>query len=432
MKKIIFGLCLLLLISSCTKSNEQEDILLASNLKKEALPLKDTLTSRQDFIEALDYLAFYQIKETVYFKVEAEYAKKINNIYQEFQEAYQAADLADVYPVNIDEKKYESAKLVGIKYSLTKDLATIKASKEYSDKIVKNYDYETHESKGFSLPIETKEKISCFNSEQLYYLAMHNYQPVPQKGSIAEDLYAKAKEIIFTHVKETDSDFLKIKKIYDYLTTEIHYDKETANSSDPTLAKRQAYYLEGVFLNKAAVCDGKSKAYALLLNMLGIPCLRTTGLSYKGDHAWNIIKYQDKWYLSCSTIAQKNYVEQIGIVMNDYQTLLFSLADFGPMKWSYVPQKNLDIYAKLANEPLAIYKLLGNNELNFEVRSTAEVSALLATLNSRFVKDSKIEIKYLGEESKRFEERLKKLLKDDKDIMILKVSRGDTIYQFLR
>ncbi len=70
------------------------------------------------------------------------------------------------------------------------------------------------------------------------------------------------------------------------------------------------YYLEGVFLSKKAVCDGKSKAFVLMASIAGIKSVRATGTAQSsgsspaGGHAWNKILIENDgdlhWYV-CDT-----------------------------------------------------------------------------------------------------------------------------------
>lgn len=83
----------------------------------------------------------------------------------------------------------------------------------------------------------------------------------------------------------------------------MSYDFEATETTDISRAtKIGAYYLEGVLGEgePKAVCDGMSKAYSLLMNMLGIPCVRVAGTAYSGGawggHAWNKVKLPGGWY----------------------------------------------------------------------------------------------------------------------------------------
>lgn len=60
------------------------------------------------------------------------------------------------------------------------------------------------------------------------------------------------------------------------------------------------WYLEGMFLqNGQAVCDGISKAFALLCGIENIDCYKANGYAYgnsKEGHAWNKVKLGENWY----------------------------------------------------------------------------------------------------------------------------------------
>lgn len=95
----------------------------------------------------------------------------------------------------------------------------------------------------------------------------------------------------------------KAHAVYDWIMWRVSYDFEATETTDISRAtKIGAYYLEGVLGEGApkAVCDGMSKAYSLLMNMLGIPCVRVAGTAYSGGawggHAWNKVKLPGGWY----------------------------------------------------------------------------------------------------------------------------------------
>lgn len=52
----------------------------------------------------------------------------------------------------------------------------------------------------------------------------------------------------------------------------------------------------GCLLYNRAVCSGISEAYALLLSSAGVECKCIYGVSYKMQHAWNIVKINGQWY----------------------------------------------------------------------------------------------------------------------------------------
>lgn len=57
--------------------------------------------------------------------------------------------------------------------------------------------------------------------------------------------------------------------------------------------------IEGVLLNKKAVCEGIAKAVKFLLNKKSIECEVVTGYTKQEDgvrHAWNVVKVDGLWY----------------------------------------------------------------------------------------------------------------------------------------
>lgn len=260
--------------------------------------------SLEEFAYALDYLAFYGISDKVYVTFTPEYQTEFYNPYQVFQKAYTSADLADVFACQMDDTDWSSQHTVAVKYSISRDMASEAPEVVTDTPVVPSFDYRENKGGNFQIPLladQEKKAIPCQSGEQLYYLAMNGYRPEPEEGSMAEKLYTETEKVLQSILEDDMTDFQKIKAVYDWLTTRVVYDSDTAYSLDTYLVKKQAYYLEGVFLDRCAVCDGKAKAYALMLNMLEIPCYRDTGTSEDGDHAWNMVQLNGKWYISCTT-----------------------------------------------------------------------------------------------------------------------------------
>lgn len=127
-------------------------------------------------------------------------------------------------------------------------------------------------------------------TEQLYWAVENKVTPLPVVGSRAERIYNEAKETILSIVSDEMTDFEKALSIFDWICINTVYDHTTyAESVYPTMCA--CYYLEGVFDNGVAVCDGFSKAFSLMCNMLDIDAIRITGEADPGDgvggHAWN-------------------------------------------------------------------------------------------------------------------------------------------------
>ena len=280
-------------------------------------------------IYALDYLAFCQIDKKVSFYIDNNYSKTFYNIYQEFSKAQEQVQIADVYPSFINYSLYVDYKVITINV-VPQQIATKSNSKLEASKIYE-IDYQK-ESSDHQIPLEKSnlKEIEVETSQQLYYVVENKYKPILKKNSIAEKIYSTAKDILNSIIDDTMNEYQKAKQIYNYICSEISYDYITSGESTYNLNENQAYFLEGVFLNQNAVCDGKSKAYSLLCNMENIDNVRVTAINdkYQG-HAYNYIKIFDKWYLSCTTfgshrmeLKENEYyiVPSLNMFLTNYQT----------------------------------------------------------------------------------------------------------------
>lgn len=161
-----------------------------------------------------------------------------------------------------------------------------------------------------SFPIDDNYPVSVYSSEELYYVAEKGFRPVPETGSPAADIYDSARKVLMDIIPPEylplDPDAFAAQKahaVYDWIMWRVSYDFEATETTDISRAtKIGAYYLEDVLGEgePKAVCDGMSKAYSLLMNMLGIPCVRVAGTAYSGGawggHAWNKVKLPGGWY----------------------------------------------------------------------------------------------------------------------------------------
>ena len=96
------------------------------------------------------------------------------------------------------------------------------------------------------------------------------------------------------------TDVEKVAAIYDWIVNEVDYDYKVASlGTGSGTSGYNAFYLEGVFDDHRAVCDGKSKAFALLCGMENIKAVRVSGYANSNiaavpdsekaayGHAWN-------------------------------------------------------------------------------------------------------------------------------------------------
>lgn len=133
-------------------------------------------------------------------------------------------------------------------------------------------------------------------SEQLYWAIENKITPVFENNtSRAYTIYNKAKSVLREIISDEMSDYEKALSIFDWICINTEYDYTdystyTGNISNyPT--KLPCFYLEGVFQTGYSVCDGFSKSFSLMCNMLGIDAIRIVGNAKTaggtGGHAWN-------------------------------------------------------------------------------------------------------------------------------------------------
>lgn len=263
---------------------------------------------------------------------------------------------------------------------LNKLLATKSNSKLEASKIYE-IDYQK-ESSDHQIPLEKSnlKEIEVETSQQLYYVVENKYKPILKKNSIAEKIYSTAKDILNSIIDDTMNEYQKAKQIYNYICSEISYDYITSGESTYNLNENQAYFLEGVFLNQNAVCDGKSKAYSLLCNMENIDNVRVTAINdkYQG-HAYNYIKIFDKWYLSCTTfgshrmeLKENEYyiVPSLNMFLTNYQTPYAS-------NWGYDSKMHEDIKEKIESQSNFELSIIDNLNSFKEIIESYHLNSLL-------------------------------------------------------
>ena len=89
------------------------------------------------------------------------------------------------------------------------------------------------------------------------------------------------------------SDYKKVQWAYNYICSHVSYDY-THLDDDSYLLKYSAY---AALVKHTAVCQGYSNLFYLMLQRLGIDSRIITGISDGEEHAWNIVRLGDKYYL---------------------------------------------------------------------------------------------------------------------------------------
>lgn len=116
-----------------------------------------------------------------------------------------------------------------------------------------------------------------------------------------------------------DSDYEKVKFIYEQVIDSVSYDYVTT-------AKKENQLITSAMLKGKSVCAGYTKMYTYLLQKAGIPCMMLSGKADNQSHAWDVVKVDGKWYYSDVTwgdMENKNsdYVTDI----EDYTSHIYML-----------------------------------------------------------------------------------------------------------
>ena len=171
------------------------------------------------------------------------------------------------------------------------------------------------------------DSLYSFNvttTDQLHYALERGAKPIIKEGTNAEIVYEKAKDVLREIVNDDMNDLQKVKAIHDWLVMNVVYDNDLLNMvyvGSNTLKKYNGFYLEGVFLDNKAVCEGISKAFTVLCNIEGIPCVSVEGIqTYNPNgagHAWNKVYIDGIWYIADATSDGT-------IIGNEYEVLSYN------------------------------------------------------------------------------------------------------------
>ena len=84
---------------------------------------------------------------------------------------------------------------------------------------------------------------------------------------------------------------------HDWIIRNTVYACYLADGSTPLAGSEHGFNIDGVFLRGSAVCEGYSKALALLCDLAGIPNVIVYGVAAGEKHSWNLIYLYGHWYL---------------------------------------------------------------------------------------------------------------------------------------
>ena len=137
---------------------------------------------------------------------------------------------------------------------------------------------------------------------------------------------------------EKKDDFYAALLAHDLIIRNIDYSRDSSGTPETGV---WAHTIAGVFTGDGAVCEGYSKAFEYILDLAGIPNIYITGTGGNEAHAWNAVKYNDKWYLCDITWDDPNEKTEAGFLDSDYTYFFMPVSVFSK---KHTPSKDPEDY----------------------------------------------------------------------------------------
>lgn len=93
-------------------------------------------------------------------------------------------------------------------------------------------------------------------------------------------------------------DYARARYVYEYLVNTITYDHDAYNNLGALPSDEQGQTVVDALLEHSCVCAGYSRAFQLIMQDMGYPCVCVSGEIYEnGDaHSWNLVQLDGEWY----------------------------------------------------------------------------------------------------------------------------------------
>lgn len=128
-----------------------------------------------------------------------------------------------------------------------------------------------------------------------------------------------------------DTDYDKVKYIYELLSTNTEYVEEAENSQN----------IISVFLNRQTVCQGYACAVQYLMKQLGIKCVIVSGTALGDAHAWNLFQMDGEYYYMDVTWGRGRYTQNAAEkFFVDYKYMAMTTEE---MLRSHIPNQELPL-----------------------------------------------------------------------------------------
>lgn len=132
----------------------------------------------------------------------------------------------------------------------------------------------------------------------LSFLGKYDYDE--EECSRREALISQEADRILSGLSAMETDFDKIKYIFDTLVNETEYVADSADNQN----------ICSVFIGHESTCQGYAKATQYLLEKAGIQTTFVSGSVAEGSHAWNLVMADGAWYYLDTTWGDVDYQTQ--------------------------------------------------------------------------------------------------------------------------
>lgn len=123
-----------------------------------------------------------------------------------------------------------------------------------------------------------------------------------------EERLSKEIDLVLEHLDlEGKSDYVKCRKIYEYICSHVEYDYESyeVHKKGDYVTHNLSYTAYAALIDGKAVCSGYAHLFYAMCHSAGVPVRIVRGTAQGKDgwtsHAWNIVKLGNEWYqLDCT------------------------------------------------------------------------------------------------------------------------------------
>lgn len=187
------------------------------------------------------------------------------------------------------------------------------------------------------------------------------YSGASKQISAYDAAVKKAKSDIEAGLIEADR-YDQVKAIHDYLCERLEYNYAAAddlNASNYGYAHTSSTAFLGYNGKKSVVCEGYAKAFKVLCDQWGIPCVLVIGdggtPGYAGPHMWNYVQMEDgNWYGVDAT-----WDDQTSGIRSEYFLAGSNTPGFG--KYTFAQEHVQDMYITTGEEYPFVYPELAES-----------------------------------------------------------------------